>query len=174
MRRAKGGALASSEAAPLSAPQSRVLAASSAYNEKKGSVLVFPRIREIIDPFGLRLRVTVTMDPSGASVTLERPDQQGGMRLRLDAYGAELLSGYIMASRLALPQDLPAEQVEGAFPCELRLSQEPKVAIEISGKGAARPLDVTATFWDKLYAELCLAIPHARELSRRRAAPLMH
>jgi hypothetical protein len=58
---------------------------------------VFPRIREIVDPFGLRLRVTVDAHPSGALVKLERPDVAGSSQLLLDAYGAELLSGYIMA-----------------------------------------------------------------------------
>ncbi|MDP9413635.1 MAG: hypothetical protein M3Q08_05980 [Pseudomonadota bacterium] len=131
---------------------------------------MFPRIREIIDPFGLRLRVTVSPHASGALVALERPGQAGASRLLLDAYGAELLSGYIMASRLALPEGLPAEPVEGSFPFELRLSHEPKVAIEISQPGIARPLEIPAPFWDKLYAELCLVIPHARELSRRAGA----
>ena len=128
---------------------------------------MFPRIREIIDPFGLRLRVTVNPHPAGAQVKLERPDLAHSPEMLLDAYGAEMLSGYVMASRLALPEGLPDEPVDGRFPFELRLAHSPKVSIEIRRTGAGRPLDVPATFWDKLYAELCLAIPHARELSRR-------
>jgi hypothetical protein len=48
------------------------------------------------------------------------------------------------------------------------------VAIEISRPGADRPLDIPAPFWDKLYAELCLVIPHARELSRRTTSASVH
>lgn len=134
---------------------------------------MFPRIREIIDPFGRRLRLAVGPHPSGALIEIQRPDHADTPRVLLDAYGAELLSGYIMASRLALPQTLPDEKAEGRFPFALRLSHEPKVAIEISGPGLERPLDIPAPLWDKLYAELCIAVPHARELSRRSGA-LVH
>jgi hypothetical protein len=127
---------------------------------------VFPRIREIVDPFGLRLRVCVEPHLTGALVSIERPDLSSNPRICLDPYGAEILSGYIMASRLALPHDLPGESVRGAFACELRFLREPKVSIELEQAGQGALLDIPATFWDKLYAELCLVIPHVRELGR--------
>lgn len=130
---------------------------------------MFPRIREIIDPFGRRLRLSVEPHPIGALIAVERPDEAGSPRVLLDGYGAEIVSGYIMAARLALPHSLPDEAIDGPFAAQLRLTHEPKVAIEIGPRGSARSLEVPAPFWDKLYAELCLVIAHARELGRRQA-----
>ena len=128
---------------------------------------MFPRIREIIDPFGRRLRLSVEPHPIGAIVEFQRPDEADSPRVLLDGYGAEIVSGYIMAARLALPHPLPDEAIDGHFAVRLRLTHEPKVAIEIGQQGAGRSLEIPAPFWDKLYAELCLVIAHARELGRR-------
>ncbi|WP_204350272.1 hypothetical protein, partial [Klebsiella pneumoniae] len=76
---------------------------------------MFPRIREITDAFGGRLQVSVEEHPSGALVVLERPDMAGRPRVMLDGYGVDILSGYIMSARLAVPHDLPDEHIDGMF-----------------------------------------------------------
>ncbi|HEY0043615.1 MAG TPA: hypothetical protein VGB62_03605 [Allosphingosinicella sp.] len=125
------------------------------------------RIREITDPFGMRLRVSIHPDPHGALIALERSDVAGAPRVMLDSYGGELLSGFIMAARLALPHPLPDEACSGRHGAELCLTHEPAVAIKVRqahGEGAG--IDIPAPFWDKLYAELCLVLPHARQYGR--------
>ena len=124
------------------------------------------RIRELTDPFGLRLRVSVEPHPKGALISLVRQDAPGQPRVLLDSYGGELLSGFIMAARLALPHPLPNERCGGSFPSELSLTHEPKVTIRIRQKENGETLEIPAPFWDKLYAELCLVIPHARAFTR--------
>lgn len=128
---------------------------------------VFPRIREIIDAFGGRLWVSLEAHPAGALVVLERPDQAGSPRAMLDGYGTEVLWGYIMSARLALPHGLPDEFIDGSFPFTLGLVREPKVALVMAQQDGARLLEIPAPFWDRLFAELCIVIAHARELGRR-------
>jgi hypothetical protein len=130
---------------------------------------LFPRIREITDAFGGRLRVSVEEHPSGALVVVERPDVTGRPRVLLDGYGVDVLSGYIMSARLAVPHGLPDEHVDGTFQTSFRLALEPCAALAL-GQAGAPPLDIPAPFWDRLYAELCLVAAHARELSRRAEA----
>lgn len=128
---------------------------------------VFARAREITDALGGRLKVSVEAQPGGASVALERPDLRGRPRALLDGYGAEVLWGYVMAARLAAPHPLPDECVDGDCTTRLRLTCEPRPAIILIQPGLERPFAIPATFWDQLYAELCLVIAHARELGRR-------
>ena len=128
------------------------------------------RIRELTDPFGMRLRVSVEPHPKGAVIVLERHDSSATPRVLLDGYGGELLSGFIMAARLALPHPLPDERCGGSFPSELSLTHDPKVSIRIRQIQTGDTLEIPAPFWDKLYAELCLVIPHAREFTRSAAA----
>ena len=123
------------------------------------------RIREITDPFGMRLRISVERQPSGALIVLERHDLPNRPRVLLDGYGGELLSGFIMAARLSLPHPLPDEHCAGSFAVRLSLTHDPKVSITVQQQHAAS-IDIPAPFWDKLYAELCLVIPHAREFTR--------
>lgn len=125
-----------------------------------------PRIREITDPFGMRLRVSVEPHPQGALIALERHDLPERPRVMLDGYGGELLSGFIMAARLALPHPLPDEHCAGSFALKLSLTHDPKVSIVLRQDESGEAIDIPAPFWDKLYAELCLVIPHARELTR--------
>jgi hypothetical protein len=132
------------------------------------------RIREITDPFGMRLRISIHPDPGGALIALERSDVAGTPRVLLDGYAGELLSGFIMAARLALPHPLPEESSDGSFGAQLRLTHEPKVAIEVRQPQAKQAIDIPAPFWDKLYAELCLALPHARQYGRVGRAALVH
>lgn len=127
---------------------------------------MFSRSREISDALGGRLRLSVEGHPSGALVLLERPDQRGCDRALLDGYGAEVLWGYIMAARLALPQTLPEETIGGSFPARLRVARDPSTAILIVQDDAEPAFEIAASFWDRLGAELCLVIAHARELTR--------
>jgi len=128
---------------------------------------VFPRVREITDALGSRLQVSVDTHASGALVSLELPDQRGRPSVRLDGYGSEVLWGYIMSARLALPGGLPEERVGGAVPSRLSLVREPRVAIVMTQADLERPFEIPATFWDRLYAELCVVNAHARALGRR-------
>ena len=128
---------------------------------------IFPRSREITDAFGARLRIGVERHPLGPLVTLEHPDRRGQPRALLDSYGTEILAGFIMAARLALPGTMPDEHAAGTFPLRLRLARVPGIAIILTQAELERPFLIAATFWDRLYAELCLVGAHARQLSRR-------
>jgi hypothetical protein len=129
---------------------------------------LFPRIREITDAFGARLRVSVEEHPSGAMIVLERPDLRDHGRILLDGYGTDVLSGYIMSARLAVPHGLPDEHVDGMFSTHYELDLEPSAALRLTQADAE--LEIPAPFWDRLYAELCLVTAHARELARRAEA----
>ncbi|WP_313537891.1 hypothetical protein [Sphingomonas sp.] len=130
---------------------------------------MFPRIREITDAFGGRLRVSVEEHPSGALIVVERPDLGGRPRILLDGYGVDVLAGYIMSARLSVPQGLPDEQVDGMFATRFGLELDPSAALVLSQEGAVS-LEIAAPFWDRLYAELCIVAAHARELTRRAEA----
>ena len=131
---------------------------------------MFPRIREITDSFGERLRISVEEHPTGALVVLERPDTADRPRVLLDGYGAEVLAGYVMSARLAVPHELPDERVDGVFGSSFRLALDPSAVLLVRQRQSDVALDIPAPFWDRLYAELCLVIAHARELGRRAAA----
>ena len=128
---------------------------------------MFPRIREITDAFGSRVRVSVEEHPTGALVVLERPDITGRPRVLLDGYGVEVLAGYIMSARLATPHPLPDEHVDGGFAACFRPETDPCAAIRVQQQGSELLLDLPAPFWDRLYADLCIVTAHARELGRR-------
>lgn len=130
---------------------------------------MFPRIREITDAFGGRLRVSVEEHPSGALIVLERPDLAGRPRVLLDGYGVDVLAGYIMSARLSLPQALPDERVDGMFGTRLRLEVDPSAVLLLTQEGGSG-IEIAAPFWDRLYAELCIVAAHARELTRRAEA----
>lgn len=115
---------------------------------------------------GSRLRLSVEPHAGGALVFLEQFDARGRPRAMLDGYGAEVLVGYIMAARLALPQGLPDEFIGGAYPSRLCLSHKPTVALVITQAELERPFAISATFWDRLYAELCIVVAHTREFDR--------
>jgi len=134
---------------------------------------VFPRIREITDAFGGCLRVSVEAHPSGALVCFERPDRQRYPKAVLDGYGAEVLCGYIMAARLALPNPLPDETVDGAFASRFSLTHTDKASLLLTQKSKGRIFEIPPQFWDRLYAELSLVSAHSRELGRR-TTQLLH
>lgn len=133
---------------------------------------MFPRIREITDAFGACLRVSVDAHPSGALIVFDRPDRMRYPTAVLDGYGAEVLCGYIMAARLALPNDLPEETVDGPFASRFGLEQGDRTALIVKQSGARHDFEIPAPFWDRLYAELCVVIAHSREIGRRRAPQL--
>ncbi|WP_298675569.1 hypothetical protein [uncultured Sphingomonas sp.] len=126
----------------------------------------FPRIREIADAFGARLQVRVEETPTGALLVIERPDMAGRPRATLDGYAAEVLAGYIMSARLAVPHPLPEEIADGAYPTRFEMEMEPCAALRLTQQRAIA-LEIPTPFWDRLYAELCLATAHMRELDRR-------
>jgi hypothetical protein len=127
---------------------------------------VFPRVRDIIDGVGTRLRVSMDAYAAGALIVIEDPAAPGASRIVLDAYGTELLGGYIMSARLALPYDLPDEYTEGAWAARFRLVQSPEPAIVIA-QDEGRTFTIAAPFWDRLYAELCMVVAHTRRLTPR-------
>ena len=127
---------------------------------------MFARAREITDALGSRLKVGVEARSHGVGVVLERPDLRGCPRASLDGYGAEVLCGYIMAARLAGAQALPDECTDGTCATRLRFNREPRPAIAVIQATLERPFDIPATFWDQLYAELCLVTAHLRALGR--------
>lgn len=122
-----------------------------------------PRIREIIDATGIRLRVTIETGVRGPSIRLGRPDQDA--EVRLDIHGADLLCGYLVAARLAGRQQLPDESSLGPLPAIFSLSHDPVVRIELRRHLLDEALlTIPATMWDRLYAELCIVGAHARAL----------
>lgn len=126
---------------------------------------LFPRIRDIVDHVGTRLRVSIDACPDGALTVIEDPARPGTPRVLLDACGTELLGGYIMSARLALSSGLPDEFTAGAFAASFHLAHDPEPAIVIRQPDGGR-FAIPATFWDKLYAELCMVIAHSRRFDR--------
>lgn len=122
---------------------------------------MFTRSREITDALGARLLVAVDARVAPATITISRPDCVGAAHACLDMHGAGLLYGFIMAARLALPHGLPDERIGGAFPLRISLRRNP-AALVITQAEMERPFEIPATFWDKVYAELCLILAHLR------------
>ncbi|HEV7289691.1 hypothetical protein [Sphingomonas sp.] len=128
-----------------------------------------PRIREIIDATGIRLRVAIEAGARGTSVWLSRPDIDA--EVRLDVHGADLLCGYLVAARLAGRQQLPDETSLGPLAAIFSLSHDPVVRIEVRRHLLDDAmLTIPATMWDRLYAELCIVGAHARALGGISAA----
>lgn len=129
------------------------------------------RIREIADGLGSRLRVTAEDRHSGSLVILERGDLSNGTRALLDRYGAEVLRAFLMAARLSLSGGLPDEIVGGPFATQFRLVVDPVVNLALTQDGGLVALDIPASLWDRLYAELCLISAHTSEGLRAPARP---
>ena len=142
------------------------------YDRGMQQLAIFPRIREITDALGNRIRVTVEPRATGAVVTLEQPRAAHPQQVTMDGHGAEVLWAYIMAARLALPSALPDEPIGGILPCCLHLLLEPAPVLAIAQKERDRPFRIPATFWDRLYAELGIVVAHAREIGRNTAVVL--
>lgn len=133
---------------------------------------MFPRVREITDAFGGRLRISVESHPSGALVMFDRPDRERYPQAIMDGYGTEVFCGYIIAARLALPNPLPDETVDGAFAARFSLAQNDQVSLVVTQRDDRAKFEIPAQFWDRLYAELSVVIAHSRELGRRSAIRL--
>ena len=125
---------------------------------------MFRRVREIVDPAGERLRVSVDMLAGRAVTIIDLPSRGKAPPIVLSAYGTELLGGYIMSARLALPHGLPDEHVAGGCATRFELVREPLPSIRITQNGCASGVEIAHPFWDKLYAELCMVIAHSRQL----------
>lgn len=110
--------------------------------------------------------MSVDVDEGGALVTLEFPDGIDDTRVVLDPFGAELLGGYLMSARLALPHGLPDEAIDRGLVRRLRLVIDPAPLVEILQGAAGIAFEIPARFWDKLYAELCLVVAHMRDRGR--------
>ena len=132
----------------------------------------FPRIREIADPYGEVVRISVEPHPGGALILIDRPKAPHSGQFMLDAYGADSLLGYIMSARLAVPGTMPEEEIGGAFPTRFQLEPEPEAAVIIDQLNADEPLRIVLALWDRVYAELCIVCAHARELGRGRQSYL--
>jgi hypothetical protein len=132
----------------------------------------FPRIREIADPYGEVVRISVEPHPGGALILIDRPNAPQSGQVMLDAYGADILLGYIMSARLAVPGTMPEEEIGGAFPTRFQLEPEPEAAVIIDQLNADEPLRIVLALWDRVYAELCIVCAHARELGRGRQSYL--
>lgn len=119
------------------------------------------RIRELTDAGGARTRLSIVAGDAGVLLRLERPEAPDDA-LELDLYGAEILAGFILSARLSHPDPQPEERTHGPHSARYRLVRG-RIEVE---QGRAM-LAVPASFWDRLYAELDLAIPHARALQSR-------
>lgn len=128
--------------------------------------MVVERVREIIDALGARVRIGLEHHAFGGLIALERPDRPGLPKIMLDAYGAEILSAYIMSARLSADRDLAEEVVASAYPLRIQLVHRPSPLLRLLSAEAA-PLEIPAPLWDRLYAELNIALAHVRELDRR-------
>jgi hypothetical protein len=128
---------------------------------------VQPRIRDLQDSFGTRLRLVVAPHPTGAVITLERRDLPKNPSVMLSAYGVEILTAFIMSARLSLPESMPDEVADGPFPASFRLSCGQRAAIILEQDDADEQIEISANLWDRLYAELCLVSAHAHEIVRR-------
>lgn len=133
---------------------------------------IYPRVREIADPFGEVVRISVEPHPGGALVLIDRPNAQRSGQIMLDAHGVDILLGYIMSARLAVPGTMPEEEIGGAFPTRFQLEPEPEAAVVIDQLNDEEPLMIPAALWDRVYAELCLVCAHARELASRQQSHL--
>lgn len=126
---------------------------------------MFPRIREIVDQSGGRLRVKLAADQGGALITLQHSDWSDAVGVVLDPASAELLGSFIMSARLALPHGLPDEDSQRGLARRFRLVVEPSPRIEVLQGSADDPFDIPHCYWDKLYAELCLVVAHTRDFN---------
>lgn len=128
---------------------------------------MFLRTRDIADGSdGACLRVSLNAHPAGTVVMLERRDQEHRPFARLSLHGAEILNGFVMAARLSTPQPIPDETTGQPCPARFRLecTAEPRVLVEQEDRF---PLSIEARLWDRLYAELCLALAHGREQAQQ-------
>jgi hypothetical protein len=121
------------------------------------------RITDIVHDSGRRLRVG--LDRSGdETMILQLSDPLSPCEpVLLDLYGSELLAGFVMNARLTAGGFLREERCGGLFGCRLRLLSGAGAAIELVQHRSR--LLVPDVLWDRLYAELTLALAHGRHAS---------
>jgi hypothetical protein len=118
------------------------------------------RIRDIVHVSGRRLRIALDQS-AGESMLLQLSEPESpSAPVLLDLYGGELLSGFLMNARLAGRSQLGEERCGGVYACRLRLAGG---SIELSQHRSR--LVVPDVLWDRLYAELMLALAHGRHRS---------
>ena len=121
------------------------------------------RIRDILHVSGPALRIGLDDDGEGHLVLqLSDPARATDKPVRLDLYGGELLAGFLLTARLANPdEELAEERSDGPFGCTIALRGKTRRAtIEIRQDGQS--LVVSNLLWDRLYAELLIALAHGR------------
>ncbi|GAA4009833.1 hypothetical protein GCM10022280_03610 [Sphingomonas swuensis] len=124
------------------------------------------RIRDIVHASGRRLRIGLDRGSADEAmvIQLSDPERPGKEPVLLDLYGAELLAGFLMNARLATRGELADEMCGGLLGCRLRLASDGgEAAVELFQHAEA--LRVPQPFWDRLYAELTLALAHGRHLA---------
>lgn len=135
---------------------------------REPSAGIFPRIREISDSFGTTIRVSVEPDPTGALVVIDRLDRKEQPKVVLDSYGADILLGFIMSVRLAVPGEMTLEEIDGRFPTRFGLECGREPAILVDQLHSDGPFRIPASLWDRTYADLIIVCAHAREMVRRK------
>ncbi|MFN7400391.1 MAG: hypothetical protein ACK5SX_15340 [Sandaracinobacter sp.] len=128
----------------------------------------FPRRRDFKDAFGDCLSISTEAHGDHLLVELDRPDVVGQLPVRLDAYGAELLCGYLLSAGRAFPRRLGDELIDGGFPARLRVVPEPCSAVRIQPLACTECLDIPFAAWDWVSAEMSLVV--AAALQRLKAA----
>lgn len=118
------------------------------------------RIRDIVHDSGRRLRIG--LDRSGGEFMLIHLSDPAcpSEPVQLDLYGGELLAGFLMSARLAGGSGLGEERSGGLFGCRLRLVGNASIELV---QDRSR-LHLPQILWDRLYAELLLALAHGRHL----------
>lgn len=121
------------------------------------------RIRDIVHVSGPALRIGLDDSGEGPLVLqLSDPAKLPANTVQLDLYGGELLAGFLLTARLASPDEKIAEErSDGPFGCRISLRGNARFA-SIDIRQAGQSLIVSNLLWDRLYAELLIALAHGR------------
>ena len=121
------------------------------------------RIRDIVHVSGPALRIGLNDSGEGhLALHLSDPAKLQASTVQLDLYGGELLAGFVLTARLASPdEDIAEERSGGPFGCRISLRGKTRRA-SIDIRQAGQSLIVSNLLWDRLYAELLIALAHGR------------
>lgn len=119
---------------------------------------VADRIRELDDGFGARLRLSASHER--ALLWLERSGAGTDTRIDLDLNAADLLASYLFAVGLTGGSDQPPERGGVLTPVSMELVWEPEGAVRVHAGG--RSIDIPGGLWERVYAELKLALASVR------------
>ncbi|MBZ6379242.1 hypothetical protein B5C34_08770 [Pacificimonas flava] len=120
------------------------------------------RRRQLTDSLGSKFRTRIYGGAGDLQIELE--DVATSTSMFFDLYNAELLAGFIMATRLTSPRSVPEEHTVGAYAAVYQSVREPVPAIRITQESGLI-LEIRSTFWDQLFAELNLVCAHVRARS---------